>query len=114
LSSRVTAGRLIRILILLLLQSPIMTKPLTFSVGIPAYNQGEFLEETILSLLNQTRPPDEIVISDHYSTDNTPEIIEKFAGHVRGVKPPPGCNVSGQWNFTLSQSVGGLVHSAQQ
>ena len=83
-----------------------MTKPLTFSVGIPAYNQGEFLEETILSLLKQTRPPDEIVISDHYSTDNTPEIIEKYSGHVRGVKPPPGCNVSGQWNFTLSSLSG--------
>jgi glycosyltransferase involved in cell wall biosynthesis len=83
-----------------------MTKPLTFSVGIPAYNQGEFLEETILSLLNQTLPPDEIVISDHYSTDNTPEIIEKFSGHVRGVKPPPGCDISGQWNFTLSSLSG--------
>jgi glycosyltransferase involved in cell wall biosynthesis len=79
-----------------------MTKPLTFSVGIPAYNQGEFLEETILSLLNQTRPPDEIVISDHYSTDNTPEIIEKYAGHVRGVKPPRGANLTGQYNFTLT------------
>lgn len=78
-----------------------MTKPLTFSVGIPAYNQGEFLEETILSLLNQTRPPDEIVISDHYSTDDTPEVIEKYSRHVRGVKPPPGSNLTGQYNFTL-------------
>ena len=82
-----------------------MIKPLTFSVGIPAYNQGEFLEATILSLLNQTRPPDEIVISDHYSTDNTAEIVEKYAKHVRGVKPPPGANLAGQYNFTLmSQS----------
>ena len=83
-----------------------MTKPLTFSVGIPAYNQGEFLEATILSLLNQTRPPDEIVISDQYSTDNTPEIIEKYAKQVRGLKPPPGCDISGQWNFTLSNLSG--------
>jgi glycosyltransferase involved in cell wall biosynthesis len=89
-----------------LLESPIMTKPLTFSVGIPAYNQGEFLEETILSLLNQTCPPDEIVISDHHSTDNTPEIIEKYSRHVRGLKPPPGCNISDQWNFTLSSLSG--------
>jgi glycosyltransferase involved in cell wall biosynthesis len=83
-----------------------MTKPLTFSVGIPTYNQGEFLEETILSLLNQTRPPDEIVISDHYSTDNTPEIIEKYTKYVRGLKPPLGCDISGQWNFTLSSLSG--------
>jgi glycosyltransferase involved in cell wall biosynthesis len=74
---------------------------LTFSVGIPTFNQADFLEETILSLLNQTRPPDEIVISDHYSTDNTPDIIAKYAGKVRAVKPPPEVNLAGQYNFTL-------------
>jgi glycosyltransferase involved in cell wall biosynthesis len=86
-----------------------MGKPLTFSVGIPTFNQADFLEETILSLLNQTRPPDEIVISDHYSTDHTPEIIAKYAKKVRGLKPPVGCNISGQWNFTLSSLSGDWV-----
>ena len=77
-------------------------KPLTFSVGIPTFNQADFLEETILSLLNQTRPPDEIVISDHFSTDHTSDIIAKYADKVRGVKPPVGSNVGQQWDFTLS------------
>ncbi|MBS1822345.1 MAG: glycosyltransferase family 2 protein [Acidobacteria bacterium] len=79
-----------------------MAKSLTFSVGIPTFNQAEFLEETILSLLNQRRPPDEIVISDHFSTDHTPDIIAKYAREVRGVKPPTGSNVGAQWEFTLS------------
>jgi glycosyltransferase involved in cell wall biosynthesis len=81
-----------------------MARPLTFSVGIPTYNQAEYLEATILSLLNQTRPPDEIVISDHFSTDHTPDLIAKYAalGQVRGVKPPPGSNVGAQWDFTIS------------
>ena len=78
-----------------------MSQAATFSVGIPTYNQADFLEETILSLLNQTRPPDEIVISDHHSTDNTPEIIAKYADQVRAVKPPVGVNLPGQYNFTL-------------
>jgi glycosyltransferase involved in cell wall biosynthesis len=86
-----------------------MGDPLTFSVGIPAFNQAEFLTETIESLLHQTRPPDEIVVSDHYSTDHTAEIIEKYRGHVRGVQPPEGCDVSGQWRFTLSQLQGDWV-----
>jgi glycosyltransferase involved in cell wall biosynthesis len=86
-----------------------MGAPLRFSVGIPAFNQGEYLEATILSLLNQTRPPDEIVISDHYSTDQTPEIIAKYARQIRGVRPPPGVGVSGQWNFTFSQLSGDWV-----
>jgi glycosyltransferase involved in cell wall biosynthesis len=78
-----------------------MGQSITFSVGIPTFNQANFLEETILSLLNQSRPPDEIVISDHYSTDHTPEIIAKYAKHVRSVKPPPDVNLAGQYNFTL-------------
>jgi hypothetical protein len=86
-----------------------MGQPSSFSVGIPTFNQADFLEETILSLLNQTRPPDEIVISDHYSTDNTPDIIAKYAKHVRGLKPPLGCNVGGQWDFTLSSLSGDWV-----
>jgi glycosyltransferase involved in cell wall biosynthesis len=79
-----------------------MGKQLTFSVGIPTFNQAEFLEETILSLLNQRRPPDEIVISDHFSTDHTPDIIAKYSREIRGVKPPVGSNVGQQWEFTLS------------
>lgn len=82
-------------------QSNLMASPLTFSVGIPTFNQADYLEETILSLLNQTRPPDEIVISDHFSTDDTPEIIAKYARHVRLIQPPPGTNLAGQYHFTL-------------
>src|SRR5665213_151561 len=86
-----------------------MAPTLTFSVGVPTFNQADFLEETILSLLNQTRPPDEIVISDHFSTDSTPQIIAKYADRIRAVKPPPGSNVGAQWNFTLSSLSGDWV-----
>jgi len=79
-----------------------MGGPLTFSVGIPTYNQAEFLGETIDSLLNQTRPPDEIVVSDHYSTDNTLDVVARYRDRVRLVQPPPGTNLTGQYNFTLS------------
>ena len=60
-------------------------------------------------MLNQTRPPDEIVISDHYSTDNTAEIIAKYADHVRAVKPPQGANLTGQYNFTLTSQTGDWI-----
>jgi glycosyltransferase involved in cell wall biosynthesis len=86
-----------------------MGRSLTFSVGIPAYNQGEFLEETILSLLNQTRPPDEIVVSDHHSTDSTPDVIAKYAKHLRAVKPPEGTNLTAQYNFTLASQTGDWI-----
>jgi glycosyltransferase involved in cell wall biosynthesis len=81
-------------------------RPLALSVGIPTFNQADFLEQTIESLLNQTRPPHEIVVSDHFSTDRTPEILRKYAGRIKEVKPPPGSNLTDQYNFTLASQSG--------
>ena len=88
-----------------------MGKPLTFSVGIPTFNQAEYLEATIESLLEQTRPPEEIFISDHFSTDETPAIIEKYVrqGKVGAGKPPVGVNLAGQWQYTFSRLRGDWV-----
>jgi glycosyltransferase involved in cell wall biosynthesis len=82
---------------------------MTFSVGIPTFNQADFLEHTIDSLLRQTRAPDEIVVSDHFSTDRTPEILRKYAGRIREVKPPPGSNLTDQYNFTLASQTGDWI-----
>jgi glycosyltransferase involved in cell wall biosynthesis len=79
------------------------------SVGIPTFNQAAFLEQTIKSLLSQTHPPHEIVVSDHFSTDRTPEIIRQYSQHVRGVQPPPGSNLTDQYNFTLTSQSGDWV-----
>jgi glycosyltransferase involved in cell wall biosynthesis len=86
-----------------------INRSLTFSVGIPTFNQADFLEQTIESLLRQTRPPDEIVVSDHFSTDRTPEILRKYAGRVIEVKPPPGSNLTDQYNFTLASQSGDWI-----
>ena len=82
------------------------TSKLTLSVGIPTLNQADFLAQTLDSLLTQTRPPDEILVSDHYSTDNTQEVLSRYAGRIRVVQPPPGVNLTGQYNFTLSSMTG--------
>src|ERR1700694_1884927 len=83
------------------------TGSLTLSVGIPTFNQADTLVQTLESLLTQTRPPDEIVVSDHYSTDHTQQVISRYADRIqklgigfRRVQPPPGGNLTGQFHFT--------------
>lgn len=49
------------------------------SVVIPAYNAELYIEETIKSILFQTYKDFELIIIDHASTDNTLDIINKFA-----------------------------------
>ena len=53
-----------------------MKSRIRVSIGIPTYNQAEYLEETILSVLNQTVPAYEIVVSNNHSTDDTEKILE--------------------------------------
>lgn len=56
------------------------------SVLMTVYNGEKFLEETIESVLNQTFGDFELIIIDDGSTDNTKEIIMKFAKWDKRIK----------------------------
>ena len=46
---------------------------------VPNYNHARFLPERLDSILEQTRMPDEIILLDDTSSDNSREILQKYA-----------------------------------
>ena len=58
-----------------------MPKP-TVSIVMPSFNQAQFLEEAITSILDQRDQIHEFIVLDAGSTDGSVEIIEKYASEI--------------------------------
>ena len=55
-----------------------MQKKDTISVIIPCYNCQPYIEDTVRSVLSQTLPPDEILLIEDGSSDNTLSMLRKL------------------------------------
>jgi glycosyltransferase involved in cell wall biosynthesis len=80
------------------------------TVLIDTYNHERFIEEAIVSVLEQDFPPSEteILVVDDGSTDGTPEIVGKFAPRVRYLRKENGGQASA-FNFGIPQAQGEII-----
>jgi hypothetical protein len=78
------------------------------SILINNYNYGRFLGEAIDSALNQSYPRVEVVVVDDGSTDNSRDIINKYAGRVDPVFKQNGGQASA-FNAGFANSQGEIV-----
>jgi len=56
--------------------------PVEFTVVIPTYNRGDLIAETLDAVLAQTHAPREVIVIDGGSTDNTQDVLARYAGRI--------------------------------
>lgn len=81
------------------------------SVVVPAYNNGVVLEQTMRSILGQTFQDFELIVADHASTDDTWEVLQRFADdpRVRLLRTEAGGGARRNWNRVSQEARGELV-----
>jgi glycosyltransferase involved in cell wall biosynthesis len=86
-----------------------VTRPFV-SVLIDTYNHERFIEEAIVSVLEQDFPASEreIIVVDDGSTDGTPEIVRKFEPRLRLVRKVNGGQASA-FNVGIPECKGEIV-----
>lgn len=79
------------------------------SIVTPAYNQAEYLVETIESVLAQDYPNIEYIVLDDGSTDGTPEVLKGYSERVKSVRNEnkgQACTLNEGWARTSGKYIG--------
>jgi glycosyltransferase involved in cell wall biosynthesis len=80
------------------------------SIITPSYNQGQYLEETIRSIIAQNYPEYELIIIDAGSTDNTLDVIRQYEPWITYWVSEPDRGQSHAIQKGLAQITGDIVN----
>lgn len=82
------------------------------SVIIPNYNHADLLTEAVQSILNQTKLPQEILIIDDCSTDNSLKVIQQLSKKtplIRWIRNEKNLGVAESTNRGFEEAIGEYV-----
>lgn len=88
------------------------------SVAMATFNGERFLWQQLCTLAGQSRPPDELIVSDDGSSDGTVDIVERFAAsapfavHLHVQRNTVG--YESNFQFALSHCEGALIFLCDQ
>jgi len=84
------------------------SRPL-FSIVIPTLNQGDFIEDTLLSILWQGYDNVEIIVVDGGSTDETPAVLESYRPWISVLISEPDRGQSDAINKGFRRASGSIL-----
>lgn len=79
------------------------------SVVIPSYNQGKYLESTLLSIIEQNYPNLEIILIDGGSNDESLDIIKKYSHYLSYWQSEPDGGQSNAINVGFKKANGEIL-----
>ena len=85
------------------------------SIGLPVYNGGTLLTESLEALLGQSYEDFELIISDNASTDGTADICRRYGkrdSRIRYIRQPHNIGLNPNHNFVIEQARGELFKMA--
>ena len=80
------------------------------SIIMPSYNTGEYISESIESVLNQTYSNWKLLIVDDCSRDNTESVVKKYSDErIEFYKNDKNMGAAYSRNFALKKATGDWV-----
>lgn len=79
------------------------------SVVIPVYNRERYVVEAIQSVLDQTRPADEVVVVDDGSTDQSVQVVQRMGSPIVRIVRQANAGIGAARNRGVAESSGDLI-----